>query len=310
MNHSQATICVLTSEREEQDSFRKCLYSLEESGYNIDFFSDPNECVESLISAKNQNYLLVLGSGHCHLVDILSALPCSPYIYLTELHDFKDASHVQGIYSEPKTLLEKLKKDAKMIEDSLSFSISSCTEAAMSGTSTRDIQDDKMAFVWIRVILSSILHTPKPTEYVYGDMLEECRDIYQKKQSVCQQIDDFEKKYNSKDAILWYTKDSFFYRQLNAAFRTENILIIWKFRFIIQDIYNQLKLLHEEQNKDSNSKCRKPWVTFAMCLLVRLPLCTSLVLLHAKNGVITYICQNHHFRIRGGILERIIPIEF
>ncbi|CAF3486292.1 unnamed protein product, partial [Rotaria sp. Silwood2] len=120
----------------------------------------------------------------------------------------------------------------------------------MSGTTTKDIQDDRMVFGWTRAILYSILNAHKPTENIYGDMLKECRDIYHDNQKMCEIIDDFEKTYDPKKAIWWYTKDSFLYRQINAAFRTENIPTIWKFRFVIQDIYKRLELLHEEQMKN------------------------------------------------------------
>ncbi|CAF1568544.1 unnamed protein product [Didymodactylos carnosus] len=59
-------------------------------------------------------------------------------------------------------------------------------------------------------------------------------------------IDDFDKNYDSKEAILWYTRDSFLCKLLNKAFRTENIDIIFKFRFFIIDLHYQLSRLHAE----------------------------------------------------------------
>ncbi|CAF1682962.1 unnamed protein product, partial [Rotaria magnacalcarata] len=242
MNYSKATVCVLASKKAQEEYLREYLKSLEESGDNVEFFDNPDECIQSLISTQDQKYLLILGSGLCHLVDMLSSLPCILYIYLTELHNYEDPSHVRGIYSEPKQLLIKLKTDIKMIEDNdLNFSISSSTEGNMSGTTTKDIQDDKLAFDWGRVILYSVLNTRRPTENIYEEMLQECRDIYQGNSSVRQQIDDFEKTYDPNNVIFWYTKDSFLYRLVNAAFRTEKIPTIWKFRFIIQDIHKRLQ---------------------------------------------------------------------
>jgi hypothetical protein len=63
MNYSQATVCVLVSTKEDEDSFRKHLSSLEESDNNVEFFANPDECVESLMSTQDQKYLLILGSG-------------------------------------------------------------------------------------------------------------------------------------------------------------------------------------------------------------------------------------------------------
>jgi len=288
MNYSQATVCVLVSTKADEDSFREHLACLEESGNNAEFFSDPDECIESLISTQHEKYLVILGSGRCHLVDILSSLPCILHIYLAEVHDFEDASHVQGIYSKPEQLLIKLKNDMKIIEDNeLNFSISSSIEVNMSGTTTKDMQHDSLAFGWARVILYWLLNTPKPAANINGDMLKECRDIYQGNQSMCKKIDDFERTYDPKNAVWWYTKDSFLYRQVNAAFRTENILTIWKFRFVIQDIYKQLELLHAKQFKNSNSKWRKHCVMSVVQLLVNVSLCISLLLFCMRKEVIT-----------------------
>jgi hypothetical protein len=161
MNYSLATVCVLVSTKEEEVDLRKHLSSLDESGNNVEFFDNPDECIELLISTQAQKYLLILGSERCHLVDILSSLHCVLYIYLTAVHDFEDASHVRGIYSEPKQLLIKLKQDIKMIEDNdLNFSISSSTEGKMSGTTTKDIHDDKLGFDWGRVIRYAVVARP------------------------------------------------------------------------------------------------------------------------------------------------------
>ena len=287
MNYSQAS--VLVSTKAEADSFRDHLTCLGESYHNAEFFSDPDECVESLIATQHEKYILILGSGQCHLADILSSFPCILYIYLTEAHDFKDPSYVRGIYPKPEQLMIKLTKDMKIIADnSFNFSISSI-EANMSGTTTKDIQYDRLAFSWARVILYSLLNTPKPTENIYGDMLKECREIYQGNRSMCQKIDDFEKTYDPKNALLWYTKDSFLYRQVNAAFRTENILTVWKFRFVIQDMYKQLQLLYEEQTKNSNSKWRQHCVISVMRLSVNVSLSIYLLLICVRKGVIINI---------------------
>jgi hypothetical protein len=54
-------------------------------------------------------------------------------------------------------------------------------------------------------------------------------------------IEDFQSNYKEKKAIWWYTRDCFLYRLLNKALRTENINIIFKFRFFIRELFYQLK---------------------------------------------------------------------
>ena len=54
-------------------------------------------------------------------------------------------------------------------------------------------------------------------------------------------IYEFENNYSTNQAIWWYTRESFLYRLLNKAFRTDNIDLLFHFRFFICDIEKQLK---------------------------------------------------------------------
>jgi tetratricopeptide (TPR) repeat protein len=54
-------------------------------------------------------------------------------------------------------------------------------------------------------------------------------------------LSEFQKQYSSDKAVWWYTRDTFFFKTLNAVLRTENIHMIFLFRAYIADIQNQLK---------------------------------------------------------------------
>ncbi|CAF4799910.1 unnamed protein product [Rotaria socialis] len=244
MSHSEVDVCALISTKEEQDSFHQHINALDGCDNNIAFFFDPDECVEYILSIHQEKGLLILGKGQCHLVDIFSTLPCIFYIYLTEAQHYNDASRVRCIISSPRELLEK---------NDLNFSISPSIESRLHGLTTTDVRDDGVAFCYTHTMLLVLLHTQKPANNVHEDMLKECRATYDGNAKELEKIDEFVKTYESMKAISWYTKDSFLYRQLNAAFRRANILTIWKFRFIIQDIYRQLEILHTEQSKNAKA---------------------------------------------------------
>jgi len=54
---------------------------------------------------------------------------------------------------------------------------------------------------------------------------------------------------------IYHLSDTFLYRFVNMALRTKNMVIIWKFRFIIQDIYQQLKNMYEKQKNKAIGMC-------------------------------------------------------
>jgi hypothetical protein len=55
-----------------------------------------------------------------------------------------------------------------------------------------------------------------------------------------ERINELEKTYTADKTIFWYTRDSFLYRLLNKAFLIHDIDIIFQFRFIIIDLFQQL----------------------------------------------------------------------
>lgn len=64
-------------------------------------------------------------------------------------------------------------------------------------------------------------------------------------------IKKFKETYMPSQAVLCYTRDAFIYERLNNALRTRNMNHLLSFRFIFQDICNQLKELnaHDENNQ-------------------------------------------------------------
>src|SRR5205085_5803120 len=57
--------------------------------------------------------------------------------------------------------------------------------------------------------------------------------------------DDFSQTYDASDALRWYSSDSFTYRLLNKAIRTEDIDLLFACRFFIVDLHRQLESLHK-----------------------------------------------------------------
>jgi tetratricopeptide (TPR) repeat protein len=85
------------------------------------------------------------------------------------------------------------------------------------------------------------------------EMIEECRQYYQNDPTEMKIIDKFVDEYyqqRSGTAIWWYSQDSFLYRRLNEACRTEDIDLIYVFRNFISDLLQQLQELHSQFYED------------------------------------------------------------
>ncbi len=53
-------------------------------------------------------------------------------------------------------------------------------------------------------------------------------------------LHEFEHTYSFEKPIWWYTRESFLYKILNKVLHTENIDLLFLFRFFIHDIEKQL----------------------------------------------------------------------
>ena len=68
------------------------------------------------------------------------------------------------------------------------------------------------------------------------------QNAYQGKTNDLADLEEFEKTYSSENAISWYTRESFFYRTMNAALRSKNIHRMFLLRSYILDIQQQLQI--------------------------------------------------------------------
>ncbi|CAF2970799.1 unnamed protein product [Rotaria sp. Silwood2] len=82
------------------------------------------------------------------------------------------------------------------------------------------------------------------------DLIDACRTRYKDDIYEQNRITEFEQTYKTGQAIHWYTKDSFLYRCLNRAFRTLDIDVIYRFRFIIAELHEQLDSLTRASTSD------------------------------------------------------------
>ena len=115
---------------------------------------------------------------------------------------------------------------------------------ASHNKSTRDLTEEKVIFMWLQVLNDILIQMPKlPT--AMSEMIEACRlacadDIRQ-----LRMIEEFQRTYKPEDVIHWYTCETFLYRLLNQALRTENVDTIFQFRMIIIDLTQQLACLFQ-----------------------------------------------------------------
>lgn len=101
-------------------------------------------------------------------------------------------------------------------------------------------------FFWCRLYTETIIKQPNSSDGSV-ELINLLRARYATNKTKCEQIAAFDASYCPDNAIQWYTRDTFLYRELNKAIREQDFDVLFAFRFYIHDIYQQLKTLHEQQ---------------------------------------------------------------
>ena len=229
----------------------------------IDFIESSREKKLFFITSNlNLNTIIGKVSDYSQVIAI--------YILQTQLNSTNDqnlsCAKVHGVYHSIQDLSADLSKE---YERQLKYSEMpmSVFQRDKNVRTVRDLGKANARFLWFQLVIDILISIPY-NDQAKDEMLFECRKHYgipcgddddETETNVVdssksnyiknkeQEIIDFETNYKSTEALRFYTNDSFLYRLFNQAFRTENIDLLFIFRFFLADMYKHLQKLYAEQ---------------------------------------------------------------
>ena len=135
-------------------------------------------------------------------------------------------------------LITRIKSDQQSrvkIEEPILFNIYTIPENQdQSPTKLND------AFTHSLVLINALLRLKSPSKD-NQQLITLCKNKYKDNSHQLDMIRKFKHEYTPDKALWWYTRESFLYRMLNEALRVQDIDLLLLFRFVISDVYNQLK---------------------------------------------------------------------
>ncbi|CAM4930260.1 unnamed protein product [Rotaria socialis] len=203
-------------------------------------FQDAKKC-QQYIEGQLQNDRIVMivsgGLGREIVPNIYKLRQViSIYVYCMDKNGNKKwadkYSKVKAVVVELDELISRIKADykiQKMVEEPLSINF-------FTGNSTAGIDGQ---FIFYQVLIDCLLRL-KSTEKDKEELIHRCKKQYEGNSMELSNVNDFKTTYSSSKALWWYTRESFFYKTLNAALRTQDIHLIFLFRAFISDIQRQL----------------------------------------------------------------------
>ena len=209
-------------------------------------FDDQGECHQRILSLSQEDRLVLIVSGRCgrQLVPQIHHLRqvSSIYVYCMDKKAnelwAKDFIKIKSVIVQLKDLIHVIKQDQKgrvKIEEPLTiniFNVNNKKDQSTTGLNGNFIHS---------LLLIDVLIRMKSIESDKQQLIQLCKKEYENNQKELVFVGDFEKDYRSNKALWWYTRESFLYRVLNKALRVQNIDLLFLFRFVIGDIYQQLK---------------------------------------------------------------------
>lgn len=110
---------------------------------------------------------------------------------------------------------------------------------------TKNLQLEKGNFLWFKLFVEVLINM-KDNDRAHHDLVEILRVNYPQSNFVA----DFEQNYTCDNVIEWFARnDSCLLKELNRALRQQHLDHLFIFRYLINDIYQQLKIEHDKVAK-------------------------------------------------------------
>ncbi|CAF1469557.1 unnamed protein product [Rotaria sordida] len=213
-------------------------------------FSDIDKCIDFISSLVHEKVFFIIPlNGAQHFVSLIHDLPQLTYIYIYAELEEEDVCNNQlnwinafprvrdGIHNFNSNLFDQIRQDVTTVRSrSVPFTLYWTNQS--KNNSIRDLDKGESSYRWSQLLLNA-LRKLSQNDKSKEDFLNECKVQYRNNESELGKIEEFEKTYQPHLAIWW-------------ALWTEDIDIVFKFRFFITDLYNQLTELHNE-SKSGNS---------------------------------------------------------
>ena len=216
---------------------------------DVSVFTEPDACV-AFLQSVNQEKAFVITSGGLgqNLVPCIHTMAQVHTIYIfcgnRALHTSWATkwSKIKDVYTRIEPICEALQQSAQQCNQDLtpmSFVLPS------RGDSATKLNELEPSFMYTQLFKNALLdmkHESQALEHLVKYCQEQIADPMQLKV-----IDEFRRDYRPKEAIWWYTRDSFIYQMLNRALRLLEADIIVNMGFFVHDLHRQIEQLHRQQ---------------------------------------------------------------
>ncbi|CAF1152781.1 unnamed protein product [Adineta steineri] len=209
---------------------------------HIETFHDVEECKNYIEKTPENDQLVLVTNDEFgrQIIPLIHQLRQISSIYINSQDEqwTNDTPKIKGIHVRMDELVSQIHEDHKnprKIEEPVWMNM--FTTISDAGKSTTGINGQ---FAFSQLLLDCLLRL-KSNENDRNELITCCEKEYEGNQNELNHLHEFQRSYSSDNVLWWYTRESFFYKTLNAALRKQNIHMIYLYRSFIIDIQNQLE---------------------------------------------------------------------
>ncbi|CAF3737989.1 unnamed protein product [Adineta steineri] len=209
----------------------------------VQFYSHFDRCLDFIKSIKHEQIFLIVSGAFAQQILLQShhyRSLVAIFIFCYNHQHYKplmqEYNKIIGIFTDQHNLLQSVKEKMNLVEkQALTFSLFDQKQKSM-----KDLSQESASFL-LHQMLIYILKQMSQDEHSKKQMLDMCRDYYKNNKQELKKIEEFQNTYTCNKAIEWYTHDCFLYKLLNKALRTEDIDLLFTFRFFIIDLCSAIE---------------------------------------------------------------------
>ncbi|UJR06961.1 hypothetical protein I4U23_011249 [Adineta vaga] len=214
-------------------------------------FDDLDECVDYLTDLENQIVMLIISDASGPIIiPAVNDFPQLKAIYVYSVDKkmaeewTKENKKIKGVYKHFKDIITAVLIDRQVHEHIDSDPVMINVYSTQSTGNTSEERDSKNAvFMYFQLLIDILLQMSNDQNLTAKqELIDHFKRIYENDEV----IEELENRYQSEQAIWWYSRPSFLYSTLNKALRESDYEVLLALRFFINDLYQQLKYEHQK----------------------------------------------------------------
>jgi tetratricopeptide (TPR) repeat protein len=216
----------------------------------VEVFNDEQSFINYVVDVVDERILLIITKNISETtIELIRQLSQIDSIYLFSSNKspnyISNIRKFKGIVHDTESLYQMLRSNIRRTEhENVTFNLIGNISSLPSDQTNRQ----EAAFMYTQLLKDIFIEMKDDSK---DEMTSFCQEQYADNTSALQFISEFEKNYEPNQAINWYTRESFLYKILNKALRTQNIEVLYKIRTFIRNLHFHLLECYQEQNNNS-----------------------------------------------------------